>query len=162
MRKGHRKILCFFYPAACSMSLRPHLSTFSHGQETTCVNPSASHHTSCYSTLIPKKRDERGSGLRKRTPPPSATLHKWVSGAFGVHIGPVERKSFYLTLVFVHKYPLPCPSLSIQPHEIEEICLCESINKQIISEKKTMYFKDRLSLSMYNLYRKEKVNISER
>lgn len=76
MRKGHRKILCFFYPAACSMSLRPHLSTFSHGQETTCVNPSASHHTSCYSTLIPKKRDERGSGLRKRTPPPSATLHK--------------------------------------------------------------------------------------
>lgn len=100
----HRKIQCLLHAAAWPVSLKPSLSTVSHGQGFLMSIPGLPI-TSCCSTLIPMGTEGRGSGLEKRTLPPGAPLHKSVQGALGPILVQWRGKPFHVTLVFVGKYP---------------------------------------------------------
>lgn len=106
----------------CTLQFEASLSIFSHGQETTSVNTSASHN---FLLLYSHCKGNRWEGIRlgKRTPPPSAPLHKCVSGPSWAHNGPVERKAFPFDISLCSQIPsniwkwravpLPHPSPSI-------------------------------------------------
>lgn len=143
MSKGSGRLMCFFCPAPS------HLSTFSHGQETTSVSPSASHHfLLLYSHS--KRNSWKGIRTRKEDTTSWCPAIRVNSGASWAHTGPVERRVFPLDINLCSQIPsniwgwrpvpLPPPSPSTPATwDIKKMCLY--INNPIISEKK-MYLKD--------------------